>query len=449
MIGLKLEGWRGQIKREDAGEAPVHALFRCGEIGAFAVGHVVGGDRGARTLVHLGKHVFKRQTVDDLAVSLDGFPRGLLTQLAAQRVVVLQTVVAVRQLKPRVQTGNVHPRVRDGTDAAVDFACGGIPALDVQFALDFRRAAVVHVEHGELGQGGGPPRAVIAAPAHGLGQRICAAQVPCGHGRDDHQPVAVEQHRLRRAFDGHVGHQVEVAEFGHGNDVQRLPVEVVDVVTVGFHEIGFVHALLLVVGAGEILAGGTGLGRGRVGSPVSGHLGVHGDVVFHPAPAVEVLLLDRLQELDAHLLFEGLLEGILEVRTGGVAGQVRAADRPLRQVTPAVWKFDEIEVVIGHVVDGAKASRQEKHGQDSDGKGTPHGVRLGSFPYQCRGFMLGTPPQAFTGGFTPPARYLLTWGPTKSKSSVASSSTVEAPALGWTRTRAPSAWRRSTLDVMG
>ena len=127
-------------------------------------------------------------------------------------------------------------------------------------------------------------------------------------------------------------------------------------VTVGFHEIGFVHALLLVVGAGEILAGGTGLGRGRVGPPVSGHLGVHRNVVFHPAPAVEVLLLDRLQELDAHLLFEGLLEGILEVRAGGVAGQVRAADRPLRQVTPAVWKFDEIEVVIGHVVDGAKAS---------------------------------------------------------------------------------------------
>ena len=216
--------------------------------------------------------------------------------------------------------------MRDGTDAAVDFACGGIPALDVQFAFDFRRAAIVHVEHGELGQGGGPPRTVIAAPAHGLGQRICAAQVPCGHGRDDHQPVAVEEHRLRRAFDGHVGHQVEVAELGHGNDVQRLPVEVVDVVTVGFHEIGFVHTLLLVVGAGEILAGGAGLGRGRVGPPVSGHLGVHGDVVFHPAPAVVILLFDRLQELDAHLLFKRLLEGVFEFRAGGVAGQVRAAD---------------------------------------------------------------------------------------------------------------------------
>ena len=178
MIGLKLEGWRGQIKREDAGEAPVHALFRCGEIGALAVRHVVGGDRGAGPLVHLGQQILERQTVDDLAVSLDGFPRGLLTQLAAQRVVVVQTVVAVRQLKPRVQTGNVHPRVRDGTDAAVDFACGGIPALDVQFALNLWRRAVVHVEHGELGQGGGAPRAVVAAPAHGLRQRICAAQVP-------------------------------------------------------------------------------------------------------------------------------------------------------------------------------------------------------------------------------------------------------------------------------
>ncbi len=318
---------------------------------------MVGQDRLLNTLVHLGQQVFERQTVDDLAVSFDGFPRGLLTQLATQRVVVFQTVVTVRQLKPRRQTWNVHPRMRHGTDATVDLACGGIPALDVQFALNLRRGAVVHVEDGELGQGGGAPRAVVAAPAHGLGQRICASQVPRGHGRDDHEPVAVEQHRLRRALDGHVGHQVEVAELGHGDDVERLPVEVVDVMAVGLDEICFVHALLLVVGAGEIFTGGAGFGRGRVGSCIC-RLGdtVHGEVVFHPTPAVEILLFDRLQKLDAHLLFEGLLEGILEFRTCGVAGQVRAADRTLGQVAPAVRQFDEFEIVLGHVVNGAKAS---------------------------------------------------------------------------------------------
>ena len=138
--------------------------------------------------------------------------------------------------------------------------------------------------------------------------------------------------------------------------MEGLAVQVENVVAVGLDEVRFVDALFLVVGAGEVFPRRPGLWRRSVGGLGRCHFAVHGDVVFHPSPAVEVLVFNRLEKLNTHFLLKGLLEGVLEICARGVAGQMRATNRPLRQLVPSIGQFDDIQIGIDPVFNGAQTS---------------------------------------------------------------------------------------------
>ena len=111
--------------------------------------------------------------------------------------------------------------------------------------------------------------------------------------------------------------------------MKTLSLKVVNVVAVRFHEIGFVHAGLLIVGAREVLALGSGRRRARFsrgpgadGPVFHRHLGA-----VHPnATPILVLISDGLQQLNAIFLLDGGLEGILKGCTVIKPVQVRVGD---------------------------------------------------------------------------------------------------------------------------
>ena len=219
--------------------------------------------------------------------------------------------------------------MRDGSNRTVDFPSRDVRAFDEEFPIDLRLTSVGDVNHGEFGEAVASPHVVFVVPPHRISHRVVVADGPRVHRGNDHQLVAVQHHGHGRAVgERHAGSGFNGTKFWNANDVEVLPLEVVDVIAVGLDEIGLVNTGFLVVGAGEVLAlhtrwfGGARLRR----APPFGH----GTVIHHhfsvakPYVTIVVLFSDRLENLNAVLFFYGLLERTLQRLTVFIRKQLGA-----------------------------------------------------------------------------------------------------------------------------